>query len=164
LNDVILTPTKRWLDTSAKLFKVAQAIEAALAHLTTEALAAQCLAINRELEEPVSRSLGCEALLTLGWLDDGTEEGLYKFGDDHIKKLLDLNYTLGQESHHAWLTLPSMEILDVTYHTTGAVRSKNAPVGKYKYGAIIATHADEHPEGLVYKPMIVGKGFLKGRK
>jgi hypothetical protein len=161
LDDVYLTTKERWLDTSSKLIGLEQAIELALAHLKPEALFAQCLAISCLLEEPISQWLGCSAYLTIGWLDNGTEKGLFKFDDAYIEKISDENYAFREnESMHAWLTLPTLEIIDVTYHTTNILANKLSD----KLGRIIATHADKHPEGLVYKPMIVGRGFLKGRK
>lgn len=161
LEDIYLTSTERWLDTGPKLIGLEQTIESALAHIKPEALFAQCLAISCLLEEPISRWLGCGTYLTIGWLDNGTENGLFKFDDAYIEKIADENYAFGEnECLHAWLTLPSLEIIDVTYHTTHILANKLSTT----LGRIIATHADKYPEGLRYKPMIIGKGVLKGRQ
>lgn len=161
LDDFYLTSKERWLDTGPKLMELEQVLEVALAHLAPAALFAQCLAISCLLQEPISQWLGCRAYLTIGWLDNGTEKGLFKFDDAYIKKIVDENYEFGaNESMHAWLTLPSLEIIDATYHTTDALVNKLPG----KLGCIIATHADKHPAGLRYKPMIIGRGFLNGRQ
>jgi hypothetical protein len=63
------------------------------------------------------------------------------------------NYSL---SLHAWLTLPSMEIIDFSLPTSYAV------VNGYRAerGGVIANHADKLSGGMQYHPMLIGEEFL----
>ncbi|EMX4958083.1 TPA: hypothetical protein QHC21_002963 [Raoultella planticola] len=57
---------------------------------------------------------------------------------------------------HAWLTLPSYEIIDLTLSTTFAINN-NQPENA---GIFIAKKADD-VTGLIYRPMLVGDEYLK---
>ena len=103
----------------------------------------------------VSAWLGCEVFYTLGWVDDGTEQGLFRFDDKFITERIDKSPVGTTIGIHAWLTLPSMEIIDVTLPTTYGLRC-NYP--EMFYHAI--TRPADELRGLAYKPMLVGDDFL----
>ena len=58
---------------------------------------------------------------------------------------------------HAWLTLPTCEILDFTLPTTYAVINKT----KEGYGEVLAGHADHLLENVRYRPMLLGEDYLR---
>jgi len=116
---------------------------------------AQCLSIHYRLAPIIQKWLACPVLYTLGWVNYGTDEAMFKFDDAFIAKMLKYGYAGGALDIHAWLTLPSMEVIDVALSTTIAVL-QNMPEG---YGGVIAQPADGL-KGFAYKPMLVGSDFL----
>lgn len=117
---------------------------------------AQCMAVHYRLMPVMQGWLGCPVLYTLGWIDDGTDTGMFKFDHSFISSKLKHGHAGGSVNLHAWLTLPSMEVIDVALATTIAV-VKRKPEG---YGRVLAKHADEL-DGMAYKPMLVGTDFLR---
>lgn len=146
--------TTRYL-TDEALGGVKTAIFEALGPVRTEQLAAQCLAIHWQLQDIVSTALGCPVYYTIGWVE--LEKGSW-FG--HTEETLRTLMTEGLQHErvqlHAWLTLPSMEIVDVSLMTTYAL-VRDYPEAK---GKVIATHPSELTGGLMYKPTLVGAEFL----
>jgi hypothetical protein len=104
----------------------------------------------------VRELVGCPVLYTIGWVDDGTAKGMFKFDDAFISDKLKHGHSGGTVNIHAWLTLPSMEVIDVALATTIAV-VQNIPEG---YGGVFAQPADGL-NGMAYKPMLVGPDFLR---
>ncbi|MFN1150169.1 hypothetical protein [Serratia liquefaciens] len=92
---------------------------------------------------------------TLGWIDDGTPKGLHKFDDDFIAERLANGHQDDTINIHAWLTLPSMEIVDLTLSTTLSILQGR----KEGEGGVIVKKADEITD-FSYKPMLVGETFL----
>ena len=117
---------------------------------------AQCMMINHRLEPVMERWFGCPVIYTLGWIDDGTEKGMFRFDESFIADKLKNGHKSLKVNIHAWLTLPSMEIIDVTIATSMAV-ANNTTQG---IGLALTRHADEL-EGFAYRPMLVGSDFLR---
>ncbi|KPX31930.1 MULTISPECIES: hypothetical protein [Pseudomonas syringae group] len=140
--------------TASRLAELPRIIQPALAGLTMDDLVCQCLAIHFKLLPVLQNWLGCPVYFTLGWIDDG-KNGIFKFGDTLIKSLLDGEPRSSVVNLHAWLTLPSMEIFDVTLSTTFA-KLNNLPEG---YGGVFSQHPDSL-KGFAFKPMLLGEEFL----
>ncbi|RIY05224.1 hypothetical protein D0T11_20755 [Hymenobacter rubripertinctus] len=104
----------------------------------------------------VSRWLGCEVFYTLGWVDDETENGLFYFDEVFIRDVIRTKYSKNTMKIHAWLTLPSLEIIDITLFTTLAFAKKQPTM----LGRVITRHPD-YIQGMAYKPMLVGDDFLR---
>ena len=95
--------------------------------------------------------------LTLGWIDDGTDHGIFRFDDAFISKSLTAGHHAADINVHAWLTLPSMEIVDASLLTTIAL-VQGIPE---RLGSVLLKQADE-VVGMTYRPMLVGHEFLIG--
>lgn len=116
----------------------------------------QCLLLHFVLQKPLSEAVGSTCALTIGHIEDNerfrfhqTESDLFNIMTEGIKGS-SLNV-------HAWLTLPSMEIIDVSFLTSYAVVNQlNDGIG-----AVIARHPDQLENGLKYHPMIIGDEFLR---
>lgn len=122
--------------------------------LTPEQVAHQCLAFNLKLVEPLSEFFNQPVIFTIGHIF-APPEYLYLKTEDQLRKLMDEGTSRSTIDIHAWLTLPSMEIIDSTIATSFYVTKRiGVPFG------VIARHADELT-GVSYHPMLVGDGFLR---
>lgn len=130
----------------------------AFGNLGYEDVVAQCMSIHYRLLPVMEDLLGCPVFFTIGWVDDGTERGMFRFGEEFIQdKLQKPSATLGGQTNlHAWLTLPSMEVIDVSLVTTIVVVQDL----KKGHGGVLAGPADDF-KGFAYKPMLVGDDFLR---
>lgn len=148
-------PTRKYLQGN-QLEKLAFALPYCMQDLSDKEVSARCHVIHHRFAPLVSGLLGCPALYTLGWIDDGTPKGIYRgFDDSFIAAALDGKYSGKTMDFHAWLTLPSMEIIDLTLVTTHAVNSETDD------GLRVSMLGP--PESflpLAYKPMLVGVEFL----
>ena len=120
-------------------------------------LSAQCLAVNLILREIIAARLECPVYYTIGWINDGTEKGLFKFDDPLIEAALSGKMTMaGEVNIHAWLTLPSMEVIDPTISTTIALANKiDDGLGK-----VFAGRADSTKD-FSFEPMLIGEDLLR---
>lgn len=130
----------------------------AFGNLEYEDIVAQCMAIHYRLAPVMEDLLKCPVFFTIGWIDDGSEQGMFRFGEEFIQEHLNAPKTTvgGQANLHAWLTLPSMEVIDISLVTTIVVLQK---LDK-GHGGVLAGPADDF-NGFAYKPMLVGTDFLR---
>ncbi|HFT8169543.1 TPA: hypothetical protein ACGR94_005932, partial [Pseudomonas aeruginosa] len=96
-------------------------VQQALGALDFKDLVLQCLAFHYRLAPVLERWLNCPVLYTIGWVDDGTEGGMFKFDDSFIAEKLKNGHSSPTVDLHAWLTLPSMEVIDATLVTSLAI-------------------------------------------
>lgn len=148
-------PESRYL-TDARQAEFPYVVQRGLGDLDFPDVVAQCMSIHYRLLPVLQEWLGCPVFYTLGWVDDGTDTGMFKFDDAFVADKLQNGHRDSTADIHAWLTLPSMEIIDVSLVTTLAVL-KGWSEG---HGAVLAKHADEIT-GMSYKPMLVGPDFLR---
>lgn len=148
-------PKHRYL-TDSRQAEFPYVVQRGLGDLDYPDVVAQCMSIHYRLAPVLEKWLGCPVLYTIGWVDDGTEKGMFKFDDSFVAEKLKNGHSGSTANIHAWLTLPSMEVIDVALATTIAVVQK-LPQG---HGAVLAKHADEL-RGMAYKPMLVGPDFLR---
>lgn len=118
-------------------------------------LVGQCMSIHSGLVKPISKITGTECYFTIGFVDTGSQKMFYQT-EDSLKEMLDKGVNNSAVSLHAWLTLPTMEIMDFTIATSYAMVNGH----KEGLGSIIGTHADSLNGDLKYHPMLVGENFL----
>ncbi|WP_165841893.1 hypothetical protein [Paraburkholderia unamae] len=150
-----LETTRRWFDAN-RLARFPYVMRDGLGELGIEDLMSQCMSIHYRMRSVVQDWLDCPVMYTLGWIDDGTAHGMFKFDDAFITKMLRIGHNGGTVNLHAWLTLPSMEIIDVSLATTMGIAQKRPEM----LGLTIIRPADELT-GMAYKPMLVGDDFLR---
>ncbi len=148
-------PAQRYL-TDARHAEFPYVVQRGLGNLDFPDVVAQCMSIHYRLVPVLEKWLGCPVLYTIGWVDDGTDKGMFKFDDAFVADKLQNGHSSSTANIHAWLTLPSMEVIDVALVTTLAVLKG----WKEGHGAVLAKHADEIT-GMAYKPMLVGPDFLR---
>lgn len=120
-------------------------------------LAAKCVPIHAALIMEVGIIVGTMPVLTIGSVisDSGdkwfsvTEEEVRRWKTDGVDKPHSMKM-------HAWLTLPTMEIIDFTLSPTYAKtqQQKNPHLKILEFG-VIAKHADS-VTGFSYKPIAIG--------
>ena len=82
---------------------------------------------------------------------------MFHQSEEDLERLLQNGISGNSLSIHAWLTLPTMEILDFSLPTSFAIMHGN----EEEIGGLIARHADSLTGGLKYHPMLVGEDFLR---
>lgn len=141
--------------TDARQKEFPYVVQRGLGDLDFPDVVAQCLSIHYRILPVIEEWLGCQVLYTLGWVDDGSTAGMFKFDDAFVGDKLKNGHLGGTVNLHAWLTLPSMEVIDMSLATSIAVLQGLS----YGHGAVLARHADGL-DGMAYKPMLVGYDFL----
>jgi hypothetical protein len=121
-----------------------------------EELVGECLSIHLRLREPLSRIVNAPCIYTIGYVETA-ERNMFHQTDESLKALLRDGMQSLTLNIHAWLTLPTMEIVDFSLPTTYAVVNRD----QQGVGAIIANHPDSLVRGLKYHPMLVGVDFLR---
>lgn len=123
--------------------------------LTEDDMANQCLSLHVRLKPIISEYFNCPVYLTIGYVEfDGDD--MYKQNEDSLRMMIENGISGKSVDLHAWLTLPSMEILDFSLATSYGKRH-----GKHEMiGNVMAVHTNQLPAGLKYKPMLIGKDFL----
>jgi hypothetical protein len=150
-----LEASRRWLDDKANA-DFPYVIRDGLGDLAFADVVGQCMMIHYRMAPVIEKWLHCPVLYTLGWIDDGTEDGLFRFDDDFIATKLRDGHSGSQINIHAWLTLPSMEVIDVALATTMGIVQQRPEM----YGLAITRPADDL-RGMAYKPMLIGDDFLR---
>jgi hypothetical protein len=127
-------------------------------------LTLQCPLVHGLLLETIKDMLKTEVFLTIGWVwwgdsvEGGTRATLGKFDDGWIEELLGRSPSgEAAAAPHVWLTLPSMEIIDLSILSFLAIMHKRPDV----MGSMITGHPDECPNGIHHVPMLVGDDFLR---
>lgn len=152
----VFEPIPTRLITPAKMEKAAARIGRHLQNIRPEHIAAQCFAINTAVVDVIAETFGVPAHITIGNVAaDG--HWFYKEDTSYLANLIDTGITLGKGLKlHAWITLPSHEIIDVTLPTTYAV-VKGIPE---LLGGAMANHPTDL-KGMTFEPLIVGGEFFR---
>ncbi len=117
-------------------------------------LIGQCLNVHWNIRQEVESAFGCGAHLTIGYIQEG-EDKYFEFSYSDAEGWLRDGIDLKKISLHAWLTLDSMEIIDLTWPSTRAKIFHS----KHGQGGAITKHPDEFVNGLQYHPLLVNNDF-----
>jgi hypothetical protein len=128
----------------------------AVGEIGVEELVGECLSIHYRLLPAIEEIVGAKCYFTIGYVET-TERNMFYQSESDLKQLMETGVSNPSLNIHAWITLPTMEIFDVSLPTSFAVLHKV----KDGLGAIIASHADELTGGIKYHPMIVGTDYLR---
>lgn len=144
----LLTPSKQAL--------FSDIVRDAVGELSLKEVVAQCLSIHLRLQQPLEKFFDVPIIFTIGYVYTPPNY-LFKQTETELFKLLHEGMVGSQVNLHAWLTLPSMEIIDISLASSIAAINQN----KELLGSVIASHADELEHGLRYHPMILGADYLE---
>lgn len=121
--------------------------------VTKDYLVAKCFEFHTSQKETIENIFNTQCYFTLGYIECPGQNFFYQT-EDTLNGMLK-NKVTDSVSLHAWLTLPSMEIIDLTFFTSYAVRNK-LPEG---IGMINCKHGDIN-DGTLYHPLLIGNDFL----
>lgn len=145
--------------TDQNMSRIIESIREEFGVLGPTDLVQQCFGLHFMLMELIQDVLSCPVYFTLGAVE--IEKGkpfVFHLSEDDVKDLVRGGLKRPDLNLHAWLTLPSMEILDLSLPT-----SLNALLGwdNIEPGSVISGHADELSGDLRYHPLLVGEDFLR---
>lgn len=138
------------------LSKLSEVFVRAIGLPALEEIVAQCLSIHYRLVPAYEQFFGSPVYFTIGWVLDPPHE-FYKITDAEISLLLKKGIKGSTVNIHAWLTLPSMEVLDFVFPTSLAFVQRKPE----NYGLAICKHPSDFTGGLQFHPMLVGADFLR---
>ena len=134
----------------------AQAFQKHIGEPSVEDVVAQCLSFHFALLEPMSKIIGMPCQFTIGYVET-VDRLMFHQTEDDLLNILNNGVSEPSLNIHAWLTLPTMEIIDLSLPTSYAVLNNH----KDGIGGVIAKHPDELTGGMKYHPMLVGEDFLR---
>ena len=102
-------------------------IEAVQRQYSLEWMVGGCLHVSYFMRDIVEQIAGMRAFLTVGAVTF-LEKEMFRFTDEQMENWLQRGIPQGVEDLHAWLTLESMEIVDLTYFVTLATVVPNLGV------------------------------------
>lgn len=149
-------PTEGQLLTRKVYQDIPYIVRDALGDTTTEEVAAQCLSYHMRLLPILSDYFKTELTYTIGHVTMGNTT-LFEQTEEQMQALISSGIEHPQLQIHAWLTLPTCEIMDFTLPTTYAVINKTMD----GYGSVLAGHADKLLNNVYYRPMLIGDDYLR---
>ncbi len=116
----------------------------------------KCFQVTSSLQEPLQELLGVPLFYTLGYVQEDGKGPIFHTEVAELKRLIRNKQPLGHINLHAWLTLPTYEVLDFTLLTTLGTLL-DIPGLK---GRAVAGHPAGFPGHPSYHPQLVGDEFL----
>ncbi|MBW4936168.1 hypothetical protein [Marinobacter sp. F4206] len=117
-------------------------------------LAHKCLAIHYELLEDVEKIIGVKPIFTIGHMNIHGEE-YWRITEDQLLEMSRSPSFQSKRHLHAWLSLPSSEIIDFTFPASYVVETKYSG----EIGVAITKHHSEL-QGMSYHPVALGEEVL----
>jgi hypothetical protein len=142
--------------TSENMGKFPLALRNTIGDVGVEELVAQCISIHHRLSDVIAGIFDVPCYLTIGYVET-TDGFMFHQSEDDLEKILKNGINGSSLNIHAWLTFPTMEIMDLSLPTSYAIMKNN----DNGLGGVIAAHADDLIDGLKYHPMLVGEDFLR---
>lgn len=140
-----------------RMSRVPYALLREFGELSAKNLVAQCLSIHFRLVPVLQQLFGTAPIFTVGYVDFSGEPR-FQTSESYLRGLLEHGIGGNTFDAHAWLTLPSMEILDFSLPTSMAIING----WKDGHGGILSGHADHLKHGLSYHPQLTGTQYLFG--
>jgi hypothetical protein len=131
-------------------------------------LVTSCHRIHLAVLEPLENLLGCRAYLTIGSTSypikgqkfyQRSRVTDFKMSTRQVRRWLrdGIEAPDSRLNLHAWVTLDSMEVFDMTLPTT-----MGAHLGRRDImGGVISCHPDDMKEGIRYHPFLVGEDLFR---
>lgn len=131
--------------------------ELAKNRLKIENLVTQCLRTNILIVKKLSNLLRCKAIVTTGYVTVKSEdEDLYRFSREELKNWIKPDFTADRVNAHAWITLQSGEVVELTLLTSIAVIK-----GCEGKGAFFCGRPEDPGISIEYHPIAVGTDVIQ---
>lgn len=128
-----------------------RAIAPVTSQFTSKDFAFQCLAVHKRLMEPISNQLGVTPVFTIGYFRLENDP-MFEFSEETLKKWAREGVPdFTSVELHAWLTLPSFEILDYTLGASIYALNKDD-----RLRDVMAALHYSSLVGMSYHPMVLG--------
>ncbi|MDH1043959.1 hypothetical protein N5C53_10870, partial [Pseudomonas juntendi] len=142
---------------SEQSIQIFQQVAAAhLSHFHAEDVSQQCFAVTAMLKAPLEEALGVPLTFTLGYVEYNGHNVFHSDTRD-LKTMLKKGVPSLALNLHAWLTLPSHEVIDVTFGTTYGVVNEMPDV----IGRMCFLHPDDMTADMQYHPQLIGWDYLE---
>ena len=133
-----------------------QVAAAHISHFHAEDVSQQCFAVTAMLKAPLERALGVPLAFTLGYVEYNGRNVFYS-DTRELKAMLHKGMSSPALNLHAWLTLPSHEVIDMTFGTTYGVVTQTPSV----IGRMCFLHPDDMTADMQYHPQVIGEDYLE---
>jgi len=141
----------------SSLNNLSAVLQQILGSLSPYEIAAQCFITNLEILPAIESVFNCKVYYTLGYYTQFGED-IFKFTQKDIELWLKKGIPeFTNINMHAWITLDSTEIIDVTLLTSIGVATNNIEL----IGTIINSHPNDFDNGMVYHPVVLGHKILQ---
>ncbi len=118
-------------------------------------LSRNCLAVNLALIEKIKGHFQCDASYTIGYVEYSGKP-IFKKTEGELSIIMQDKSRKNEANLHAWITLDSFEIIDLTILTTMANYLNEDSIR----GQIIFENPDTLKNGLSYFPMLTSAKYL----
>jgi len=138
------------------------------AHVFAYGLVATCVIVHSGLLDAVEEFFGCHAYFTVGSVTTPKAE-MYPLSEEEVRKWLKDKVNVFDLKIHAWITLDSMEIIDMTFLPTIAniserpEHNKQIAINPDLLPRAQSQNVDDLstlPNGMRYNPFLIGREFL----
>lgn len=137
--------------------QIVQEVAAAhLSHFHAEDVSQQCFAVTAMLKAALKEALGVPLTFTLGYVEYNGHNVFHSDTCD-LKTMLKKGVPSLALNLHAWLTLPSHEVIDMTFGTTYGVVNEMPDV----IGRMCFLHPDDMTPDMQYNPQLIGWDYLE---
>lgn len=153
-----ILPIEGRLLNDVRLFRLRGRLSEVFGEIGVQNLNGRCVTVSYEMMELIREVFEVEPILTIGWLTIEDKPMFYKSSEE-ISNLIVNGSNGGLFEMHAWITLPTMEILDFTFATSYGVNRGDERL----IGQLIAGHMDEM-EGMAFHPCLVGYDVICNSK
>lgn len=121
----------------------------------------QCIHHSWNVQDLISEALNCDVLLTFGYFLNGSQKIFYT-SEQEILQWRGMPDDQ-RRNIHSWLTLPSLEIIDITLMATSGKMAGKEP-HEFNYKVFKHYRPDDHyglPNSIYHTPQFVDDDFLE---
>ncbi|HEQ3590680.1 TPA: hypothetical protein VGT17_005443 [Vibrio harveyi] len=118
-------------------------------------LVGQCLNIHTQLMKAVEHFYGVPPIFTIGSITFGGNT-YFELTEDDITSIISDRSPSVKANIHAWLTLPSLEILDFTFISTYESQTGESDLPK-----VVSQFAEDLKPHIQYHPVLTGEESLE---
>ncbi len=124
--------------------------------MSLDDIKAQHLSLHQNLQETVEDVFECPVFYTIGYVHMPPND-YFKLSHDDLAEFLKKGQKNIHLKLHAWLTFPTMEILDFSINTVLAEAVHRPEIA----GKMLAAHPSTFSGGLQFHPILIGDDLLK---